>query len=224
MLQQLLVAATEDGSAKLARGACAALRQLAKSDAVKAQLAGQGVLGVILAAARAYRTQPEVLEQLLGLLGALTLRMPDVSAAAADAGAIEVLLEVLAAAPAMQQQAAAAAKAAAPAPAAMAAVARAADADDSERAADEAADRVFGVASAGSSAAAGGGGAHAAAQRQACMALRNMVVRNPELRPAFLDGGAEELLRSTCSLYPTACRDVAAAALRDLGLDNYNFD
>ncbi len=221
MLQQLLVVATTQGIAELARGAGAALRQLANSDAVKAQLAEQGGLGVILAAARAYRTQPAVLEQLLGLLGALTLRMPDIAAAAADAGAIEVLLEVLAAAPAMQQQAAAAAKAGPPAPAAMAAVVPAADTDDPERVADEAASRVFGVASAGSGAGTGGVGP-AAVQRQACMALRNMVVRNPELRPAFLGGGAEELLRGTRALFPSACRDVAAAALRDLGLDNYN--
>jgi hypothetical protein len=49
-----------------------------------------------------------------------------------------------------------------------------------------------------------------------------MVVRNPELRPAFLAAGAEELLRSVKVLFPSSCKDVGSAALRDLGLDNYN--
>jgi armadillo repeat-containing protein 6 len=56
--------------------------------------------------------------------------------------------------------------------------------------------------------------------RQACMAIRNMVVRNPELRPQVLSKGAEELLRAAKKAHP-GCRDVASAALRDLGLDNY---
>jgi hypothetical protein len=59
-------------------------------------------------------------------------------------------------------------------------------------------------------------------QRQACMAVRNMAVRNPELRPAFLDKGAEALLRRAKVAYPKECRDVGSAALRDLGLDKYN--
>lgn len=49
-----------------------------------------------------------------------------------------------------------------------------------------------------------------------------MVVRTPELRPAFLDKGAEDLLRAIKARHTNKCKDVAAAALRDLGLDNYN--
>lgn len=59
-------------------------------------------------------------------------------------------------------------------------------------------------------------------QRQACMAVRNMVVRNPELRPQFLEKGAEGLLRQAKRSNMGDCGDVSAAALRDLGLENYN--
>ncbi|KAL4433644.1 hypothetical protein ABPG75_000085 [Micractinium tetrahymenae] len=60
-----------------------------------------------------------------------------------------------------------------------------------------------------------------AAQRQACMALRNIAVRSPDVRAALLDKGAEALLRQVKAAYP-ACADAGSAALRDLGLDNYN--
>lgn len=59
-------------------------------------------------------------------------------------------------------------------------------------------------------------------QRQACLAMRIMVVRNPELRQPYLDKGAEALLRQAKKAFPSWCKDVGSAALRDLGLDNYN--
>ncbi len=59
-------------------------------------------------------------------------------------------------------------------------------------------------------------------QRQACMALRNLVARNTEFRPLLLDMGAEDALRRAKASYPQACGDVGSAALRDLGLINYN--
>ncbi|EFJ47195.1 hypothetical protein VOLCADRAFT_105247 [Volvox carteri f. nagariensis] len=59
-------------------------------------------------------------------------------------------------------------------------------------------------------------------QRQACLVTRIMVARNPELRPLFLERGAEALLRAAKAAHPASCRDVGSAALRDLGLDNYN--
>lgn len=59
-------------------------------------------------------------------------------------------------------------------------------------------------------------------QRQACLLLRIMVARNTELRPVFLERGAETLLRAAKATHPASCRDVGSAALRDLGLDNYN--
>jgi hypothetical protein len=151
--------------------------------------------------------------------------MPDISTAAAEAGAVDVLTEVLTAAPAMAA-AAAKAKAAAAAAAGSNGAAAAANggskdtttAATADQDAEELASRVFGV---GISSNSSNGGSAAAVQRQACMALRNMVVRNPELRPGFLSAGCEGLLRSVKGLYPSACKDVASAALRDLGLDNY---
>lgn len=46
-LLQLLSTATEAGPPELVRGAAAALRQLANSDSIKAQLAEEGVLPVL---------------------------------------------------------------------------------------------------------------------------------------------------------------------------------
>jgi hypothetical protein len=131
-----------------------------------------------------------VQEELLGLLAALTLRMPAIAAAAADAGAISALLEVLEASQAP----------AAPAAGAVKLQARGAGANG----------RANGRAN----------GAVGYAARQACMAVRNMVVRNPELRVPFLEHGAEALLRGAKAQFG-ACGDVGSAALRDLGLDQY---
>jgi RING finger protein 170 len=47
-LLQLLCAATEAGPPELVRGSAAALRQLANSDSIKAQLAEEGALPVLL--------------------------------------------------------------------------------------------------------------------------------------------------------------------------------
>ncbi|KAK9808657.1 hypothetical protein WJX72_001431 [[Myrmecia] bisecta] len=59
-------------------------------------------------------------------------------------------------------------------------------------------------------------------QRQACMSIRNIVARNPGLRPVVLEKGAEQMLRKVKTQYPQACQDVGSAALRDLGFDDYN--
>mmetsp|Transcript_20935 Transcript_20935/g.45788 ORF Transcript_20935/g.45788 Transcript_20935/m.45788 type:complete len:493 (-) Transcript_20935:195-1673(-) len=58
--------------------------------------------------------------------------------------------------------------------------------------------------------------------RQACMVVRNLAVRNPELRPPMLEKGVEQLIRGIKRTHGKAVADVASAALRDLGLDNYN--
>jgi hypothetical protein len=50
--------------------------------------------------------------------------------------------------------------------------------------------------------------------RQTCLAIRNMVVRCPDLRKPFLDGDAEQLLREAHRY--GSCNDEAYAALRDL--------
>ena len=109
-----------------------------------------------------YPNGGSVLEPGLGLLTALMLRNPDVAEAAAQAGASEVIVDVM-----------------------------------------------------------GTNAQQAAVLRQACMAVRNMVVRNPDLRPQVLSKGVEALLRAAKKAHPGPCGDVASAALRDLGLDNY---
>jgi hypothetical protein len=52
-------------------------------------------------------------------------------------------------------------------------------------------------------------------QRQACMALRNVVVRNPELIDTVLGEGAESAI-NICLSSHKECKDEAKAALRDL--------
>lgn len=46
-------------------------------------------------------------------------------------------------------------------------------------------------------------------------AIRNIVARNRDLCPAFLDEGAERYINTAMSRFPT-CADDAKAALRDL--------
>lgn len=221
----------------LARSAAGALRQLANSDPVKAQLAGDGALDVIVgalgrfsgggggkaaggkaagggggqttatttaanpsaadddaedddqhpsdAAANAAPV-PDALEPVAGLLAAMTLRQPEVAAAAADAGAVEALCAALG--------------------------------------------RMVGSGGVGAdkgvvvpAAAPPAASASAAACRQLCLAVRNMACRGGAgVRSSFLSAGAEPLLRAAKTAHPGACRDVGSAALRDLGLDNYN--
>ena len=59
-------------------------------------------------------------------------------------------------------------------------------------------------------------------QRQACMSIRNIVARNPELRAVVLNKGAEPLLRAAKKMFPQSCGDVGSAALRDLDIADYN--
>ncbi|EEH56071.1 uncharacterized protein MICPUCDRAFT_40627 [Micromonas pusilla CCMP1545] len=66
------------------------------------------------------------------------------------------------------------------------------------------------------------GAAHKGTQRQGAMFLRNAVVRNPENVPLVLATRAEALLRAAKRNHPSDCVDVASAAMRDLGCENYN--
>ncbi|CAL5019684.1 unnamed protein product [Urochloa decumbens] len=58
-------------------------------------------------------------------------------------------------------------------------------------------------------------------QKQACLMIRNLVVRNPKNRIILLNDGAEKLIRKAKVMHGS-CKDAASSALRDLGLDNYN--
>lgn len=58
-------------------------------------------------------------------------------------------------------------------------------------------------------------------QRNSCLMIRNLVVRNPENRALLLNNGIEKIIRKAKENHES-CKDAATAALRDLGLDNYN--
>ena len=55
-------------------------------------------------------------------------------------------------------------------------------------------------------------------QKQACMAVRNLVARTREYCDSFLELGLEALLQRTLETHKE-CHDEAKAALRDLGCD-----
>ena len=56
-------------------------------------------------------------------------------------------------------------------------------------------------------------------QRQACLAVRNLVGRCPHLVEPLLEDGMEGLLRHAGTLTGSGCVEAAYAALRDLGLE-----
>ncbi|KAK1439905.1 hypothetical protein QVD17_05730 [Tagetes erecta] len=58
-------------------------------------------------------------------------------------------------------------------------------------------------------------------QKNSCLMIRNLVARNPENRPILLSNGIEKIIRNAKESHKN-CRDAAVAALRDLGLENYN--
>ncbi|XP_020232888.1 armadillo repeat-containing protein 6 [Cajanus cajan] len=58
-------------------------------------------------------------------------------------------------------------------------------------------------------------------QRNSCLMIRNLVVRNPENRTILLNNGIEEYIRKAKQAHSN-CKDAATDALRDLGVDNYN--
>ncbi|KAL8238253.1 hypothetical protein R6Q59_019334 [Mikania micrantha] len=58
-------------------------------------------------------------------------------------------------------------------------------------------------------------------QKNSCLMIRNLVARNPENRPILLSNGIEKIIRNAKESHKS-CRDAATAALRDLGLGNYN--
>ncbi|CAN1803090.1 Armadillo repeat-containing protein 6 [Linum perenne] len=57
-------------------------------------------------------------------------------------------------------------------------------------------------------------------QRNACMMIRNIAVRNSENRTLLLSQGIDKLIRRARENHGS-CKDAATDALRDLGLDNY---
>jgi hypothetical protein len=146
------------------------------------------------ARASAAAAAPDILEPVAALLAAMTLRQPDIASAAQEAGAVGALVAALG-------------RLAPPCPCPR----------DGAPGAVTAAATVSPAAPSSASASAG------PACRQLCLAVRNMACRGGDgVRAAFLAAGAEPRLRAAKAAHPAACRDVGSAALRDLGLDNYN--
>lgn len=199
---------------KLARSCCSLLRQLAGSDALKALIVDEGGFELVSRAVAAQPGRHSVAEQALGLLVALTLRNPDACAAAVDAGCVRAAADVLRSSGASPSGVSGSnddAENAAPAPSSFS--------SSNDKSSNSSAS-----ASAATAAPAFQRNPHQWAQRQACAAIRNVVSRSPELTTVVLSpeqGGVEPLLRAARDRYPDACGDVGAAALRDLGCDDY---
>ena len=83
-------------SAAVTRTAAALLRQLAGSDAIKAELAEGDVFPLVTGAVRLHGEAGHLAacEQLLGLLAALTLRNPEAGPPALDSGCLAAALQV----------------------------------------------------------------------------------------------------------------------------------
>ncbi|GAB2267269.1 hypothetical protein Dimus_002255 [Dionaea muscipula] len=58
-------------------------------------------------------------------------------------------------------------------------------------------------------------------QRNACLMVRNLVVRNPENRVILLNNGIEKIIRKARENH-VSCKAAATDALRDMGIDNYS--
>ncbi|KAL4555741.1 hypothetical protein LXL04_038369 [Taraxacum kok-saghyz] len=58
-------------------------------------------------------------------------------------------------------------------------------------------------------------------QKNSCLMIRNLVARNTEHRSILLSNGIEKLIRNAKENHKS-CGDAGTAALRDLGLENYN--
>ena len=208
--------------ARLARSCCSLLRQLAGSDALKAPIVDGGGLNLVARAVAAHPGRHSVAEQALGLLVALTLRNPDACAAAVESGCVRAAADVLRSGAGVLSGSSSSSK--------EEQTDDDDDDDDGENAApassssDDKSDPSSSAAAATAAPAPFTRNPHQWAQRQACAAIRNVVSRSLELRPAVLSpgqGGVEPLLRAARDRYPEACGDVGAAALRDLGCDDY---
>ncbi|QDZ21557.1 hypothetical protein HOP50_06g40840 [Chloropicon primus] len=58
--------------------------------------------------------------------------------------------------------------------------------------------------------------------KQCCMLLRNCAVRSAKVKALLLKAGMEKQVRAIQEQHQKICNDVAIAALRDMGVENYN--
>lgn len=81
-------------SAQVASTACALLRQMAGSDAIKAHIMDAGGLELAAEVLEAQAGSAVAMEQALGLVAALTLRFPEAASRAVEAGLVDGTLHV----------------------------------------------------------------------------------------------------------------------------------
>lgn len=147
---------------EVARNCCTLLSKLAGSDDNKLAIVQKGGLDRLIKVSSRFADDPSVLQEVMSLIGVLSLRLPDNAARAVEAGAGDLAIKSMRKFPSAYQM-----------------------------------------------------------QRQSCLMIRNLVARNPENRTILLSNGIEELIRKAKASHPS-CKDAATAALRDLGLDDYN--
>ena len=195
---------------RLARAACALARQLAGSDALKPGLVGGGALAAVAALVprAAAASAHGLVEQALGLVTALALRNPAASEAAVAAGCVPAIVAALTG----------------PVGGGAGAVEVEVEVEVVEDEEDENAHPAPPAASSTTPSTAATK-AHQWALRQACAATRNLASRAAPDGPvlaALSSARLTPLLRAARRRYPDACGDVGAAALRDLGVEDYN--
>ncbi|RWR92503.1 armadillo repeat-containing protein 6 isoform X1 [Cinnamomum micranthum f. kanehirae] len=138
------------------------LFKLAGSDANKSAIVEKGGLDRLITLSSRFSEDPSVLQEIMSIICALSLRSPENAARAIEAGAGDFASQAMLKFPAASQM-----------------------------------------------------------QRQSCLMIRNLVVRNPENRTILLSNGIERIIRKAKENHET-CKEAAADALRDLGLENYN--
>ncbi|XP_051192430.1 uncharacterized protein [Lolium perenne] len=146
----------------IAKSCCSLLSKLAGSDANKASIIQQGGFDKFLKLTSRFSEDPSVIQEVMSLVQALTLRSPEHAALAISLGYGTLAIQTMQKFP-----------------------------------------------------------SSALTQKQACLMIRNLVVRNPENRTILLKEGVEKLIRKAKAIHGS-CKSTATDALRDLGLDNYN--
>ncbi|KAJ4764866.1 Armadillo repeat-containing protein 6 [Rhynchospora pubera] len=149
------------GNRAIAKSCCSLLSKLAGSDANKIAIVQKGGIEKLIILSLKFSDDPSVIQEVMSIITALSLRLPENAARAMDAGVGDLTIRSMQKFPTSHQM-----------------------------------------------------------QRQSCLMIRNLVVRNPENRTILLNGGIEKLIRRTKGMQ--GCKDAATAALRDLGLDDYN--
>ncbi|XP_057965199.1 uncharacterized protein LOC131155801 isoform X2 [Malania oleifera] len=146
----------------VARACCSLLSKLAGSDANKNEIVDKGGMDGLIKLSARFSDEPSVLQEVMSIICALSLRSPNNAARAIEAGAGDIVIQAMQKFPAAQQM-----------------------------------------------------------QRNSCLMIRNLVVRNPENRTLLLNIGIEKFVRKAKENHES-CKDAASAALRDLGLNDYN--